>query len=29
MITPYGVRKNDYYTNLIQTEILAGDLFAH
>ncbi|HEX3935302.1 MAG TPA: ATP-binding protein [Puia sp.] len=29
MITPYGVRKNEYYINLIQAEVLAEDLFAH
>ncbi|HEY6899608.1 MAG TPA: ATP-binding protein, partial [Puia sp.] len=27
MITPYGVLKNGYYTNLIQAEVLMGDLF--
>jgi len=28
MITPYGVLKNDYYINLIQAEVLMGDLFS-
>jgi hypothetical protein len=28
MITPYGVRKNDYYTSLIQAEVQATDLFS-
>ncbi|MBN8853741.1 MAG: ATPase [Sphingobacteriales bacterium 50-39] len=28
MITPYGVLRNDYYTNLIQAEVLMEDLFS-
>jgi predicted AAA+ superfamily ATPase len=27
MITPYGILKNDYYTNLVQAEVLMSDLF--
>lgn len=28
MITPYGVKKNDYYTSFVQSEVLMRDLFA-
>jgi hypothetical protein len=27
MITTYGVLKNDYYSGLIQAEVMMGDLF--